>query len=191
MDWIRKFTNTTNAVAQAAGISLGMVYVGKSNPKERVRRNVATITAEKLSYCWQDLTSVWYFWVRLESMWQSKNQLGKTVENDRIMNEITTMLSFDSSEGGWAVFAKGSAEMTKAKGGLILTCLQEYDRWKENARINGFVPALQDHLKQLHTPHHCNRFVLPGTVGAIPEKVVCSECGRSMQKYIMYQCCDE
>ncbi|KAL5793288.1 hypothetical protein ACOSP7_001882 [Xanthoceras sorbifolium] len=191
IEWIRRFTKTANTVAQAAGISLGMVYVGKSNPKERVRRNIATITVEKLSHCWQDLTSIWYFWVRLESMWHSKNQLGRTVENDHIMHEIMTMLSFDGSDGGWAVFARGSAELTRAKGGLFLTCLQEYDLWKEDARQKGFVPALQDHLKQLHTPHHCNRFVLPGTAGNIPEKVVCSECGRSMQRYIMYQCCDE
>ena len=85
MDWIRKFTNTARTVAQAAGISLGMVYVGKSNPKERVRRNIAAIMAEKLSHYWQDPTSIWYFWVRIESMWRSKNQLGKTSENDAIM----------------------------------------------------------------------------------------------------------
>ncbi|TXG54755.1 hypothetical protein EZV62_020011 [Acer yangbiense] len=192
MDWIRKFTTTANAVAQAAGISLGMVYVGKSNPKERVRRNNATITEENLSHCWQDLTSIWYFWVRIASMWHSKNQLGKTVENDHVMNEIMTMLSFDGSEGGWAVLARGNSELVRAKGGLFLTCLQDYEKhWREPARQKGVIPALQDHLNQLHTPHHCNRFVLPGTAGSIPENVVCSECGKSMQRYIMYQCCDE
>ncbi|KAK3183692.1 hypothetical protein Dsin_030978 [Dipteronia sinensis] len=192
IEWIRKFTTTANAVAQAAGISLGMVYVGKSNPKERVRRNCETITAEKLSHCWQDVTSIWYFWVRIASMWHSKNQLGKTVENDHVMSEIMTMLSFDGSEGGWAVLARGNSELVRAKGGVFLTCLQDYEQhWKEPARKKGVIPAVQDHLKQLHTPHHCNRFVLPGTAGSIPENVVCSECGKSMQRYVMYQCCDE
>ncbi|KAK9277623.1 hypothetical protein L1049_007169 [Liquidambar formosana] len=41
--WIRKFTTTAKAVAQAANITLEMLYVGKSNPREKVRKNTATI----------------------------------------------------------------------------------------------------------------------------------------------------
>ncbi|MCL7023405.1 hypothetical protein MKW94_025793 [Papaver nudicaule] len=61
MEWIRKFTTAARAVAQAARIPLELVYVGKSNPRERVRKNIATISLEKLGYCWQDLTSIWFF----------------------------------------------------------------------------------------------------------------------------------
>ncbi|KAJ0113608.1 hypothetical protein Patl1_02885 [Pistacia atlantica] len=191
IEWIRKFTTAANAVADAANISLGMVYVGKSNPKERVRRISATIVAEKLSYVMSGLTEIWYFWVRIESMWHSKNQLRRTVENDHIMSEIMTMLSYDGSEGGWAVFGKGSSEMIRAKGSTFLTCLQEHNAWKNEVPRKGFLPAMNDYLKQLYSPHHCSRLVLPGTAGMIPEKVVCSECGRIMERYIMYQCCDE
>ncbi|KAF2308433.1 hypothetical protein GH714_009611 [Hevea brasiliensis] len=190
MDWIRKFTNTARAVALAAGIPLGMVYAGKSNPKDRVRKNIEAIIVEKLSHYWQDLTSVWYFWVRIESMWRSKNQLGKTAENDPIMKEIMTMLSFDSSQGGWAIFTRGSDEMVKAKGAPFLTCLTNYSTWQDQIQQKGFMPTLRDQLKDLHTEHHCNRLVLPGAAGLIPERIVCSECGRVME-IIMYQCCDE
>ncbi|KAJ9135405.1 hypothetical protein P3X46_032591 [Hevea brasiliensis] len=191
MDWIRKFTNTARAVALAAGIPLGMVYAGKSNPKDRVRKNIEAIIVEKLSHYWQDLTSVWYFWVRIESMWRSKNQLGKTAENDPIMKEIMTMLSFDSSQGGWAIFTRGSDEMVKAKGAPFLTCLTNYSTWQDQIQQKGFMPTLRDQLKDLHTEHHCNRLVLPGAAGLIPERIVCSECGRVMERFIMYQCCDE
>lgn len=124
-------------------------------------------------------------------MWQSKMQLGRSVENDPVMQGIMSMLSLDGSEGGWALLSRGSAEMARAKGSIFLTCLLQYDQWKEQAQQNGVVPAIRDHLKQLHTPDHCTRLVLPGTAGRIPERVVCAECSRPMEKYVMYQCCDE
>ncbi|KAL9454708.1 hypothetical protein AB3S75_010168 [Citrus x aurantiifolia] len=192
MDWIRKFTTATNGVAKAAGIPLGLVYLGKSNPKDRVRRNNETIALENLSHIWQDLTSIWYFWVRLESMWYSKVQLGRTAETDHVMQEILRMLTYDSREGGWAVFARGSAEMASATGAIFLTCMQEYTTvWKDQVEPKGFLPAMRDHLVQLHPPRHCNRFVLPGTAGKILERVICSECGRVMEIFLLYRCCDE
>ncbi|XP_043704887.1 protein SIEVE ELEMENT OCCLUSION B-like [Telopea speciosissima] len=191
IDWIKKFTTTARAVAQAARIPLEMVYVGKSNPKDRVKRNINIITTEKLSHCWPDLTSIWFFWIRLESMWHSKMQHGKTIDNDRIMQGIMTMLTFDGSEQGWALISKGSANMVKAKGEMMLNCFQKYDAWKENVDSKGFIQALDDHLQQLHTPHHCSRLILPGSVGRIPEVVVCTECGRPMEKFLMYSCCTD
>ncbi|CAM8976588.1 unnamed protein product [Rhodiola kirilowii] len=191
MDWIRKFTTAANAVAQAAGIPLGMVYVGKSNPKERVRRNIAAIRAENLSHYWPELSSIWYFWIRIESMWYSKMQLGKTIENDPMMQEIMTLMSYDGSEGGWAIFTKGSGEILRGKGSQYLTCLTEFNSWRDEAVTNGFMPALKDHLLKLHSPQHCNRLVLPGTNRNIPDRIVCSDCGRIMERFIMYKCCDE
>lgn len=101
------------------------------------------------------------------------------------------MLSFDGSDQGWALISRGSAEMTRAKGDTMLTCLQQYDTWKEDVELKGFVHAIEDHLHSLHTPHHCNRLILPGTAGRIPEMVVCSECGKPMEKFIMYRCCTD
>ncbi|GKV37162.1 hypothetical protein SLEP1_g45221 [Rubroshorea leprosula] len=191
IEWIRKFTTTANTVARAAAVPLALVYVGKSNPKERVKSNMLTIVAEKLSHYLPDLTSIWWFWIRIESMCYSKNQLGKTVENDPIMREIMTLLTFDATGGGWALISRGTAEMTRAKGSIFLTCLSEYNQWKGDVQPKGFVKAIHEYLLRIHTPQHCNRLLLPTTVGKIPERIVCTDCGRPMERYILYQCCDE
>ncbi|XP_042480802.1 protein SIEVE ELEMENT OCCLUSION B-like isoform X2 [Macadamia integrifolia] len=153
IDWIRKFTSAARAVAMTAHIPFEMVYVGKRNPRDRVRGNINIITKGKLSHCWPDLTSIWFFWKRLESMWYSKMQQGKIIENDHIMEEIMTMLTFDVSEQGWALISKGSSNMAKAKGDMILSCFQQYDQWKEVVGEKGFMQAVNDHLQKLQTQH--------------------------------------
>lgn len=191
MEWIRKFCILAKAIARAAGIRLEMLYVGKSNPREKIQKINAIISTDNLSHTLPDLHLAWFFWVRLESMWYSKMQHGKTVESDPIMQEIVSMLSFDGSDQGWVVFSKGSGEMTKAKGENIVRCLSDYDVWKNNVSSKGFLGALNDYLREIHTPHHCNRLILPGTTGSIPERVVCAECGRPMEKFVMYRCCTD
>ncbi|CAL5421228.1 unnamed protein product [Camellia sinensis] len=127
LEWIRKFTYIAKAVAKAADITLEMLYVGKSNPREKVRKISNTILSENLGHILSDPTLMWFFWVRLESMRHSKMQHGKSVENDLIMQEIMTILSFDRSEQGWAVISHGTAEMAKAKGDTMLTSLTKYE----------------------------------------------------------------
>lgn len=190
IDWIKKFTTKAREVANAARIPLEMLYVGKSNPKERVKRNNSVIQVDNLSHVLADVTLIWFFWVRLESMWNSKVQHGMAVENDPIMQEVMTILSYDGSDQGWAVFCRGSHEMAKGRGEIMLQCLSQFDRWKDRVVYpDGFVVALNEQLRELHTPHHCSRLILPGTTGVIPERVVCAECGRLMEKFIMYRCC--
>ncbi|XP_047316854.1 protein SIEVE ELEMENT OCCLUSION B-like [Impatiens glandulifera] len=191
LGWIRNFTNKIKAVTKAVGISLEMVYVGKSSPKERVRRIIDTINKEKLCDCWVDLTSIWYFWTRLESMFHSKTQHGKKVENDPVMQEVLTMLSFDGSDKGWALISKGSSKMAKSKGDTLIASLDQFGNWEENARNEGFVHALDDNLAQHQSAHHCNRLILPGITGGVPEMVICAECSRPMEKYFMYRCCTD
>ena len=191
IDWIRTFTSTAKQIAHALGIELELVYVGKSNAKEQMRKITQTIEQENLSHYWPDLSSMWYFWTRLESMLYSKMQHGKNVETDVIMQEVMTVLSFDGSDQGWATMWFGSCDMARGKGDTILQSLQMFEEWEENARVNGFVHGLKDHLRQLHTPHHCNRLILPGVEGGIPEKVLCAECGKVMEKYFMYRCCSD
>ncbi|KAK9072375.1 hypothetical protein SSX86_008809 [Deinandra increscens subsp. villosa] len=191
LDWIRRFTKIASDIAKNAGIPLEMVYVGKSGPKERIRKISTTISEEKLSHTWPDPTSVWYFWTRLESMLYSKIQNGKSFDDDPIMKEVMTMMSFDGSDKGWALICKGAGEMARANAELISTSLTEYGNWEGDAQENGFVPALRGYLTKLHTPQHCNRLILPGISGGIPEVVVCSECGRTMEKFLMFRCCTD
>lgn len=192
IEWIQRFTNTTKEVALAAGIELELLYVGKNNAnKERVKKMMETIGKENLSHNCPDLTSVWYFWTRLECMLYSKMRQGKKVESDHIMQEVMTVLSFDGSDQGWAILWFGSTEMARAKGDMIVESYGRFEEWEDNARVKGFIPALREHLQQLQTPHHCTRLILPGTEGEIPEKVVCAECGKTMEKYFMYRCCTD
>ncbi|XAR48123.1 hypothetical protein NMG60_11030840 [Bertholletia excelsa] len=189
INWIRNFTTRLRRVATEADVQVEMMYLGKSNPREKVRKNCEIIVAENLSHVLH-ITLIWFFWARLESMWHSKMQHGRTVENDRIMQEIMTLLSFDGSDQGWALISKG-ADMARAKADIILQSLTQFEQWREEARIAGFLTALKNNLLSLHTPLHCNRLILPGTNGTIPEKIFCAECGRTMEKFIMYRCCND
>ncbi|OAY29549.1 hypothetical protein MANES_15G153400v8 [Manihot esculenta] len=190
VEWVRKFTNQARAVAQAARIPLEMVYVGKSSKRDKLQRVIATITVEKLSYVWQDLTMIWFFWTRLESMLFSKIQLGKIDEYDPMMQEIKKLLSYDK-EGGWAVLSKGSNIVVNGHSTTVLPTLTEFDIWKENVPVKGFDLSFKEHHDKLHgVTHPCCRFEFLST-GRIPEGMKCPECLRNMEKYITFLCCHE
>ncbi|KAJ0074950.1 hypothetical protein Patl1_33356 [Pistacia atlantica] len=80
-------------------------------------------------------------------MWHSKMQLGCREENDPIMQEINTLLSFDKSDEGWAMFGRGSA-LAKAEGETILQCLRDFDLWRTHLEDKDFVTALSHRLNQ-------------------------------------------
>ncbi|XP_042391063.1 protein SIEVE ELEMENT OCCLUSION B-like [Zingiber officinale] len=189
--WIRQFTTAMRRVSQEARVPLEMVYVGKSSPRDRVRKAITVIANEKLSGYWQDPVMVWFFWVRLESMWHSKMQHGRTIDNDPIMQEVVTMLTFDGGDEGWAIVSRGSLDMVKANGRKMVDCLGQFDKWKANVESEGFVPALTNALVPFQTTEHCSRLILPGDIGRIKERVVCAECKRPMEKFVLYRCCND
>ncbi|XP_038884139.1 protein SIEVE ELEMENT OCCLUSION B-like [Benincasa hispida] len=192
LGWIRSFSTKALEVAKDAEIALEILYVGKSNPGEKIKKNIAAILAEKIIHTLVDPTLIWFFWVRLESMWYSKTQRGNTIEEDPVMQETMTMLSFDSGDQGWALFCKGSTDILRAKAETITNVVSGYEeRWKVHVKDEGFIPAMSKDLQDIHTPEHCNRLILPSSNGTIPEKVVCSECGSAMEKFIMYRCCND
>ncbi|KAK1289855.1 hypothetical protein QJS10_CPB18g00602 [Acorus calamus] len=191
IDWIRRFTSAMRHVVQETRIPLQMVYVGKSNPKERVRRAMAAIAEENLSGYWPDPVMMWFFWVRLESMLHSKMQAGRNIDNDPIMQEVMQMMSFDGSEEGWAVVSRGSAEIVKTNGRKIVDCLGKFEEWKEGVEKDGFVSALTAALVPYETHEHCTRLILPGDTGRIQDNVICAECRKPMEKYILYRCCND
>ncbi|KAG0455233.1 hypothetical protein HPP92_024208 [Vanilla planifolia] len=190
IDWIRKFTKQLRHVAHDAKVPMEIVYVGKSNPKG-VKKANALIKSEKLSSYWEDQAMVWFFWVRLESMWHSKMHHGKSNEDDLIMQEVMQMLSFDGSDQGWAVISHGSFNILKSNGRNLLDCLMDYDSWKESIEYEGFIPALTKALQPYHSHEHCTRLVLPGEAHRIKEKVICAECKKPMEKYVLYRCCND
>ncbi|KAJ8768185.1 hypothetical protein K2173_021125 [Erythroxylum novogranatense] len=192
IDWIRKFTTAARSVARDAGIVLQMVYVGKKNPKERVRKAISTIEAENLSYT-LNMNIIWYFWVRLESMFFSKQELDSTVDTDPLMAEIAATLYMGGSGHGFAILGRGmAAEMVRANGGSFLTCLTDYfNIWKIQVPEKGFMGALIDHLRGIPVPPHCCKFEVRGTSRGMPDKLKCAECSRPMERMTVYTCCDD
>ncbi|MCL7030104.1 hypothetical protein MKW94_014615 [Papaver nudicaule] len=189
IDWVRKFATTMQHVVQESKINLEMLYVGKSNPKEQVKKNIDIIMKERLSHCWQDPMSIWFFWDRLESMWYSKLQHSHTINNDPMMREITTMLTLDGSNDGWAILTKGSGEMVKAHGSKMLEVLAEFNEWKTNVEQQGFVQAIVRALDSYSSPEHCSCLVLPRMTLGKTHELSCTECGRPMELYTLYRCC--
>ncbi|KAF5187016.1 Sieve element occlusion b [Thalictrum thalictroides] len=186
--WIRKFTSSVRVVSESIGSPIELVYVGQSNPTMRIRKVLTIINAEKLSYTWPLVESIRLFWLRIEKMWYSKMQHGKTVEYDPIMQEIMIMLSYDGIGQGWAVISKGSAEMAKARGERMLTYFTDIAEWKEQVESKGFIPALNEYMVQSMSalvPVHCHRLILPGT-NSTPDMVVCEECGKPMEKSTLH-----
>ncbi|PQQ08154.1 protein SIEVE ELEMENT OCCLUSION B-like [Prunus yedoensis var. nudiflora] len=128
LEWIRKFTVRAKAVAGLAGISLELIYVGRStSTRERIRKVNKVIETEKLSRFWTEYTSNWFFWSRMDSMRCSKAKYHKTVENDEILKEVMTLLSYDGSDQGWVMVWKGSNETARANGQLTLHTFDEFD----------------------------------------------------------------
>ncbi|CAA7038713.1 unnamed protein product [Microthlaspi erraticum] len=203
MQWIRNFTSLWRSVAKAANIQLEMVYVGKRNPKNGIQPIINTIKEENLSHTLPDLFQIWFFWTRVESMWESKQRMLKAhrtkgregfkeeEEKDLVLQEIVAMLGFGGEGDGWGLVSKASDLMVRAKGSLFSTGLAQYNEWEANIPTNGFLKALNDHLLMRLPPHHCTRFMLPETSGIIPNEVECTECRRTMEKYYLYQCCLE
>ncbi|KAJ8768057.1 hypothetical protein K2173_020997 [Erythroxylum novogranatense] len=192
IDWIRKFTAAARSVAKDADISLQTVYIGKKNPKERVRKAISTIEAENLGYT-LNVNTIWYFWVRLESMFFSKQELDSTIDTDPMMAEVAAILYMGGSGNGFAIFGRGlAAEMVRANGGSFLTCLSDYfNIWKVQVPEKGFMGALIDHLRGIPVPPHCCKFEVRGTSRGMPDKLKCAECNRPMERMSVYQCCDD
>lgn len=84
-----------------------MIYVGKSNPNDKVRKCHEIIDSDQLSYIFRlndYYDYVWFFYVKLNGISTSKLQHGMTIETDNIIQEILTMLTNNDYEQGWAVF---------------------------------------------------------------------------------------
>ncbi|KAM5568003.1 protein SIEVE ELEMENT OCCLUSION B-like [Rosa sericea] len=208
INWIRNFTRAARSVAWEAGIRLELLYVGKRKVKEKVVKNIMRIIQnENLSHTieWQFIS---FFWTRLESMWESKghqlqNKLKKSSQlrttdyvavknDDAVMQGIISMLTFGSSDHGWALIGTGSEEMSKANGEHMLRSLREFNAWKTRHSELGFTPALNEYLAGVskQAPYHCSSLMLPVT-GIMPDTVACAECGRIMERFNMFRCCTD
>ncbi|XP_057787942.1 protein SIEVE ELEMENT OCCLUSION B-like [Salvia miltiorrhiza] len=193
-EWIQEFVTTGKELGNSAGIKIEMVYVGKNTTKERIKKLSEILGGRSL--VWENPAFTWYFWTRIESMMYSKIQHGAKVATDKesgdyILVEVLNMLTLGGSDQGWGLISQGGgSKIARAKGDVILKALLEFKTWSVEVKQKGFVGALNAYLAGRHTKEHCNRLILPG-LDDIPEMVVCTECHRPMEKYIMYRCCNE
>ncbi|KAK1440922.1 hypothetical protein QVD17_06756 [Tagetes erecta] len=191
IEWIRKFTRSARAMASVARIPLEMFYVGKSKPRENVRRVMATISLEKLSHSVMHPTLIWYFWTRIESMLFSKIQLKHADDQDAIMLQIKKLLSYDK-DGSWGLLCHGSHILTNGHGPTMLQTCVDFDLWKQHIPSRGFDLSFKNYHDKLHgETNNCFKFEFPIVEGSIPEGMRCPECHRSMEKHISFICCHD
>ncbi|XP_074294688.1 protein SIEVE ELEMENT OCCLUSION B-like [Silene latifolia] len=194
IEWIRKFTTTVKEQFTKTGIKIEFVYIGKPNAKKAVERIIKEITAEKIAHSLPNVTSVTYFWTRLESMLYTRMQYShNNVDNDNIIKQVMSVLSFGSGHEGWASIGKpGTTEIIQAKGDQIIASISkpEFVNGQKEYGIVGSISQIITHIPGNNTGFHCNRIELPSVAGAgVPTKVVCTDCHRPMEKYILYKCC--
>ncbi|KAH9624599.1 hypothetical protein KSS87_010302 [Heliosperma pusillum] len=194
IDWIRKFTTTIKEQFTKAGTKIELVYIGKPNAKKAVERIIKMITAEKIAHTLPNVTTVTYFWIRLESMLYTRMQFShNNVDSDNIIKQIMSVLSFGSGHEGWASIGKpGTTEIIQAKGDQIIASISkpEFVEHKREHGIVGSISMIIHTIPGHHTGFHCNRVEFPSVAGAgVPTKVVCTDCQRPMEKYILYKCC--
>ncbi|GMH16761.1 hypothetical protein Nepgr_018602 [Nepenthes gracilis] len=196
IEWIRKFTRQARTVADSAGIKLEMVYVGKSHAKRNaISRVTSDIMSDNLSLCWNDPTTVRFFWQRIQSMLLSKIQLEQAYNrSDIITQEIKTLLSYDRSPGGWALLAEGSTVVLHGHGSTFYTVLSQYEpEWKNEVARRGFTRAIQTHMKtfDIRDAPYCARIDFPTAAGWIPKGMLCPVCDSDMEKQVTFVCCHE
>lgn len=192
--WITEFTNAVRAFANTVNLSHELIYVGKRN-SPRAKQVAAIIVEKQLSQCWPGLLkdSGCSFWSRLESILYSKLKHFKASDKyDILMKEAMAILGFDGSDNEWAIFSEGASGMARAKGDMALHCMTNYHAWYNHETCkDSFMTALNTYLLKQHSSKHCYRLMFPEVNWGVPDKMVCFECGRLMEKYIMYRCCDD
>ncbi|KAL7196971.1 hypothetical protein ACSBR1_036897 [Camellia fascicularis] len=135
--------------------------------------------------------------IQLEILYVGKSKARGTVQkisNTILLEKLSHVLSDPTLV--WFFWVRLEAcgiprdNSLKARGDTMLQSLVKFEEWKDHAKEVGFVNALDDKLYELHTPEHCNHMILSCTAENILERVVCVECGRPMEKYITYRCCN-
>ncbi|KAK6134885.1 hypothetical protein DH2020_031369 [Rehmannia glutinosa] len=182
--WIQNFTTVVSDIFQQSQVPIMTLYLGTNDMN-------AIVEQKKYSNIILDPMKIKLFWARLESIRQSRVQIGVLPESDEIIKEVFKMLSFGCSKRGWAIISKGSNEMAKGMGDIMLKALSEYDQWKGNVELKGFVTALEEYMGTIGTSYFCNKFIVPKTKNGLPEKMDCFECRREMRMSVRFTCCGD
>jgi hypothetical protein len=175
-EWIQEFNSKLTEI-KSAGVQLEMVYVGKRNLDEHVRNILASIPAENHTGS-ISFMKIHFFWLRLESMRRSKLRLGKSVDTDNILKEVSALLDF--TDNGWAIIGKGSStDIVKLQGKEPVQCLNLFlsSQWGENVANLGFLDAIRGAPEPILLPEPCGHSnVIPYAEGLIEGTAICEKC---------------
>ncbi|KAK9108322.1 hypothetical protein Syun_024333 [Stephania yunnanensis] len=162
-------------------------------PEENVSKILDAVAQENLS-SYLSHHNKQYFWLRLESIRRSKSRLGKTVDDDRVLKEITFLMGDRDTETvqGWALFGEGtSSDTVLLQGRQLMDQLKLYSLWEENIGKLGLSGALKRALEPPVLAETCsNSSIVPYTDERLSggTTVFCEKCNSPMKKFVFYQC---
>ncbi|XP_031117674.1 protein SIEVE ELEMENT OCCLUSION B-like isoform X2 [Ipomoea triloba] len=142
------------------------------------------------------------FWTRLQSIVSSRIQylfkMRRDERKDEIMHGVKKLLAYEgegSTVGVWALLSKGNRIIACDMGDKMLGVLNEYEKWKDSAQINGFERAFKDCYDMLNSSSptsyqhsHCS-LNYPSNLDKIPDTQSCPQCNHHMHKFVTFSCC--
>lgn len=146
MEWIQRFTSTAREFASISNLPMELIYMGRS-----------TIVSEgnnTLCHLIQDTNLINFFWLRLESILNSRSSVSIQSENDPLTQGLKKVINFDKEGKKWAIIGrKESKIMCLGSGENVLKSFMEYNNWKNNGDEDlGFLQALCNYLHELEKP---------------------------------------
>ncbi|KAG6398754.1 hypothetical protein SASPL_140223 [Salvia splendens] len=183
IDWIRNFSKKIKKI-QALGFDLEAVYVRCKNPGENVRSIIHTIDQEDLSSS-ITLSSVDFFWFRLETLKRSIGQQGRAGRCDEIAARVGELLD-SGSKDGWGVIGKGwSKDVVMLEQGVLEQGLEALQMWRGNETVTGLAGALEGPGDGRGCKHD---EVVEYEEGLAEKTKICGSCRVPMEKFVVYKC---
>ncbi|GFY88201.1 hypothetical protein Acr_06g0001410 [Actinidia rufa] len=187
LDWLREFTAKMREIL-SSGLQLKMVYVGKKNPSENIRKTLRVMVEEKLTGS-LTLMKINFFWLRLESMRRSKFRLGHTDDKDQILEQLSGLLDTNESEKGWVIMGRGcSTDGVSLQGREVMECLDLLPVWGEKVTMLGLVGAIRTAFEPALLAEPCHHSNIVPFVEGLKDTLFCEKCKRPVEKFVVYKC---
>ncbi|XP_019199838.1 PREDICTED: protein SIEVE ELEMENT OCCLUSION B-like [Ipomoea nil] len=194
---VQEFILRIQEICSKIQMNWRIIYIGRSEKTlfdDEVRR-MCDSTIEKYS--------IKRFWTRLQSMASSRIQylfkMGLDEGSDEIMQGVKNLLVYEaegSTVGVWGLLSKGNGIIACDMGDKMLGVMNEYEKWKDNAQINGFDRAFKDCYEMMLSSssstsyhHPCCFLNYPSNLDKIPNTQSCPQCDHNMHKFVTFSCC--
>ncbi|KAF8040737.1 hypothetical protein BT93_B2844 [Corymbia citriodora subsp. variegata] len=181
LGWIKEFHSKMEIISKS--MQLEIVYVGNRSHHVQMMYIPANIQGHLSS------TKIRFFWLRLESMRKSKLRLGKTVNTDQTLQEVSALLDFDENDKGWAIFGEGSsADTIRLQGNRLMECLDKFPEWGQNVGKWGLLNAIRMALEPAVPDGLCSHTdTIPFQEGLAEKIRFCVQCKRPMKSFLVFE----